>query len=39
MLYRKTDASKEVHLEMNPDKTKYMLVSCCQKAGQRPSIK
>jgi hypothetical protein len=29
------DASKEVGLE----KTKYMLVSRCQKAGQRQSIK
>jgi hypothetical protein len=33
------DASKEVGLEVNPDKTKYMLVSKCQKAGQRQSIK
>jgi hypothetical protein len=33
------DASKEVGLEVNPDKTKYMLVSRCQKAGQRQSIK
>jgi hypothetical protein len=24
---------------VNPQKTKYMLVSCCQKAGQRQSIK
>jgi hypothetical protein len=32
-------ASKEVGLEVNPEKTKYMLVSCCQKAGQRQSIK
>jgi coproporphyrinogen III oxidase-like Fe-S oxidoreductase len=31
--------SKEVGLEMNPEKTKYMLVSRCQKAGQRQSIK
>jgi hypothetical protein len=41
--YRKTkvllDASKEVGLEVNPEKTKYMLVSRCQKAGQRQSIK
>jgi poly(3-hydroxyalkanoate) synthetase len=29
------DASKEVGLEVNPEKTKYMLVSRCQKAGQR----
>jgi hypothetical protein len=33
------DASKEVGLEVNPDKTKYTLVSECQKAGQRQSIK
>jgi hypothetical protein len=33
------DASKEVGLEVNPDKTKYMLLSKCQKAGQRKSIK
>jgi hypothetical protein len=32
-------ASKEVGLEVNPQKTKYMLVSRCQKAGQRQSIK
>jgi hypothetical protein len=41
--YRKTeallDASKEVGLEVNPEKTKYLLVSRCQKAGQRQSIK
>jgi hypothetical protein len=29
------DSSKEVDLEVNPEKTKYMLVSRCQKAGQR----
>jgi hypothetical protein len=29
------DASKEVGLEVNAEKTKYMLVSRCQKAGQR----
>jgi hypothetical protein len=29
------DASKEVGLEVNSEKTKYMLVSQCQKAGQR----
>jgi retron-type reverse transcriptase len=29
------DASKEVGLEVNPEKTKYMLVSRCHKAGQR----
>jgi hypothetical protein len=27
-------ASKEVGLEVNPEKTKYMLVSRCQKARQ-----
>jgi hypothetical protein len=27
------DVSKEVGLEVNPEKTKYMLVSRCQKAG------
>jgi hypothetical protein len=32
------DASKEFGLEVNPDKTKYMLVSRCQKAGQRQSV-
>jgi hypothetical protein len=30
---------KEVGLEVNPEKTKYMLVSRCQKPGQRQSIK
>jgi hypothetical protein len=33
------DASKEVGMEVNPEKIKYMLVSRCQKAGQRQSIK
>jgi hypothetical protein len=33
------DASKEVDLEVNPEKTKYVLVLRCQKAGQRQSIK
>jgi hypothetical protein len=33
------DASKEVCLKVNPEKSKYMLVSWCQKAGQRQSIK
>jgi hypothetical protein len=33
------DASKEVGPEVNPEKTKYMLVSRFQKAGQRQSIK
>jgi hypothetical protein len=32
------DASKEVGLEGNPEKTKYILVSRCRKAGQRQSI-
>jgi hypothetical protein len=33
------DASKEVGLEVNPEKTKYMLMSRCQKAGQRQNVK
>jgi hypothetical protein len=33
------DAGKEVVLEVNPEKTKYILVSRCQKAGQSQSIK
>jgi hypothetical protein len=33
------DASKEVCLEVNPEKTNYLLVSRCQKAGQIQSIK
>jgi hypothetical protein len=33
------DASKEFGLEVNPEKTKYMLLSQCQKAGQRRNIK
>jgi hypothetical protein len=33
------DASKEVGLEVNPTKTKYMLMSHCKKAGERHSIK
>jgi coproporphyrinogen III oxidase-like Fe-S oxidoreductase len=33
------DASKEVGREVNPEKTNYMVVSRCQKAGQRQSIK
>jgi hypothetical protein len=33
------EGSKEVGLEVNPEKTKYMLVSRCQKAGQRQGIK
>jgi hypothetical protein len=32
------DASKEVGIEVNTQKTKYMLVLMCQKAGQRQSI-
>jgi hypothetical protein len=32
-------ASKEDGLEVRPKKTKYMLVSYCQKAGQKHSIK
>jgi hypothetical protein len=33
------DSSKEVCLEVNPEKTEYMLVSRCQNAEQRQSIK
>jgi hypothetical protein len=33
------DASKEVGLEVNPEKTKYMLMSHSQKIGQKYSIK
>jgi hypothetical protein len=33
------DASKDVGLEVNPEKTKYMLMSCSQKIGQKDSIK
>jgi hypothetical protein len=33
------DASKEVDLEVNPEKTKYMLMSRSQKIGQKNSIK
>jgi hypothetical protein len=29
------DASKEIGLEVNPEKTKYMLVSRCHKAGHK----
>jgi hypothetical protein len=32
------DSSKEVGLEVNPEKTKYMLMSCSQKTGQKYSI-
>jgi hypothetical protein len=33
------DASKEVGLEVNAEKTKYMLLSCHQNAGQNHNIK
>jgi hypothetical protein len=33
------DASKEAGLTGNPEKTKYMLMSCYQKAWQKQSIK
>jgi hypothetical protein len=33
------EASKEVGLEVNPEKTKYMLISRSQKIGQKHSIK
>jgi hypothetical protein len=33
------DASKEVGLEVNPEKTRYMLMSHSQKIGQKHSIK
>jgi hypothetical protein len=33
------DASKEVGLEVNPEKTKYVLMSYSQKTGQKHSIK
>jgi hypothetical protein len=33
------DASKEVGLEVNPEKNKYMLMSHSQKIGQKHSIK
>jgi hypothetical protein len=33
------DASKEVGLEVNPEKTRYMLMSRRQKMGQKHSIK
>jgi coproporphyrinogen III oxidase-like Fe-S oxidoreductase len=32
------DASKEVSLEVDPEKTKYMLRSRCKKAGLKHSI-
>jgi hypothetical protein len=31
------DANKEVGLEMNPEETKYMLMSRCKNAGQKHS--
>jgi hypothetical protein len=34
-----SDASKEVGLEVNPEETKYMLMSHSQKIGQKHSIK
>jgi hypothetical protein len=34
-----SDSSKEVGLEVNPEKTKYMLMSHSQKIGQKHSIK
>jgi hypothetical protein len=33
------DASKEIGLEVNPEKTKYMLMTRIQKIGQKHSIK
>jgi hypothetical protein len=33
------DATEEVALEVNPEKTKYMLMSHCKKAGQKHGIK
>jgi hypothetical protein len=33
------DASKEVGLEVNPQKTKYMLISRCKKAGRKHGMK
>jgi hypothetical protein len=32
----KTDASKELHLEVNAEKTEYMLLSHHQNDGQNP---
>jgi hypothetical protein len=34
-----TDASREVGLEINPDKSKYILMSCDQNARQYYNIK
>jgi hypothetical protein len=33
------DASKEVGIEVNPEKTKYILMSCSQRTGHKYSIK
>jgi hypothetical protein len=33
------DSSKEVGLEVNSEKTKYMLISHCKKSGEKHSIK
>jgi hypothetical protein len=33
------DSSKEIGLEVNPEKSKYMLMSHSQKIGQKHSIK
>jgi hypothetical protein len=33
------DGSKKVGLEVNPDKTKCILISRCQRAGQKHTIK
>jgi hypothetical protein len=33
------DASKAVGLDLNPEKTKYMLMSCSQNVGQKSSVK
>jgi coproporphyrinogen III oxidase-like Fe-S oxidoreductase len=32
------DVIMDVGLEVNPEKTKYRLMSCCKKAGQNRSI-
>jgi hypothetical protein len=32
------DASKEVGLEVNTEKTKYMLLPCCHNSGQNHDI-
>jgi hypothetical protein len=33
------DASKEVGLEINVEKNKYILLSCCQNAGKNLDVK